>query len=254
MKNCIILNYHSIYNSLDNEGYDSIFSIHKKDFVEHLKLIKSSGLKILSLRELHKIDLENGNYVCLTFDDGHPSDFNIVFPLLKEYDLKASFYITMKNVPEDSPRWLEYKKMEQAGFEIGAHGLTHSYLSELTYTNQLIELKESNRIVKEKIGSSVEYFSLPGGKFNGDTVTLANSLGIKGLLTTNFGVNNLEKVPFKLKRCSIKKDFSIDKLKKLLDLDSKLIRRETNISQLKKIGQNIVGSKLSDRINYILQR
>lgn len=61
--------------------------------------------------------------VSLTFDDGNPSQLNIVVPMLEKYGLKASFYInTGENYRERLAPW---RAIAQSGHEIGNHTISH---------------------------------------------------------------------------------------------------------------------------------
>lgn len=250
-KNCVILNYHSVLHHSHEGEADPIYSIYRRDFIEHLKIIQNSGLRVVTIPQLLNPDQENS--VALTFDDGFTSDYEIVYPLLKEFNFTASFFPTMKNVPEQSSRWHEYREISRQGNYIGAHGFTHQYFSDMDYRQQLFELRESTRIVSQNIGQNPRVFALPGGKYNKHTLEIADSLKIQGLLTTNFGLFNLDEQPFLLNRCTIHRNYSVTKLKQLLNFDSNLIRRENRISKIKKVGQKMLGSTLSDKLNYLLK-
>jgi peptidoglycan/xylan/chitin deacetylase (PgdA/CDA1 family) len=253
MSQCIILNYHSITGN-DNREEDPVYSVCRADFTEQLQMIRTSGVRILTLPELFKTHEEDKNCVCLTFDDGFPSDYAVVSPLLHQYGMKASFFVTLKNVPAGSPRWTEYKQLALEGNYIGAHGMSHAYLTDLDPDRQLYEIQESGRIVSLNTGLSSDFFALPGGKYNADTLEIAGSLHLKALLTTDFGVCSREDVPFLLKRCTIRKNYSKDKFMGLLHFDQTRIRREISISKIKKAGLAFLGNKLSDRINYLMKR
>ena len=62
--------------------------------------------------------------VSLTFDDGTESQLELGGPLLEKYGLKASFYLNT-GVNRPDKQWLEWKKVQEAGHEIGNHSTTH---------------------------------------------------------------------------------------------------------------------------------
>ena len=65
--------------------------------IELVKLIKFVGRKnILNADEYYdkfKNNLLKKNHICLTFDDGIKSQFDIAIPVLDEYKIKAFFFI-----------------------------------------------------------------------------------------------------------------------------------------------------------------
>jgi peptidoglycan/xylan/chitin deacetylase (PgdA/CDA1 family) len=255
MGKCIVLNYHSIIDPMIGEGhYDPIFSVPQTDFIAHLKMIKASGLKILPLQKIFDQKSSLDNYVVITFDDGHSSDYKVAFPLLKEFGITASFFLTMKNVPPDSHRWKEYKEMALHGNYIGAHGMTHQYFTNLSYAQQIYELRESKKIISEIIGITPCFYSPPGGKYNSDTIKISKSLGFKGILTTTFGICDLDNIPFLINRCTIHNKYPYSKLLKLVHLESKFLRGEIRWAKIKGAGQKILGSQFCDKINYFLRK
>lgn len=73
-------------------------------FERHLKYFLSSGFKPCSVSQL--VDsLKNGlnnKTVTITFDDGLKSQFTNAFPLLEEYNFPACFFLTTKNLTENT--------------------------------------------------------------------------------------------------------------------------------------------------------
>jgi|GEM_PF-2613849 len=60
----------------------------------------------------------------LTYDDGLPSHINTVAPILKKYNFKATFYITMSSpsLYEEMSKW---KSLAIEGHELGNHTNYH---------------------------------------------------------------------------------------------------------------------------------
>ena len=69
--------------------------------------------------------------VSLTFDDGMQSQLKLAFPLLEKYGLKATFYLFPRR-----ERWRErlepWRKVHQAGHEIGNHTASHICSRQMT--------------------------------------------------------------------------------------------------------------------------
>ena len=79
------------------------------------------------------------------------------------------------------------KEMINNGIEIGSHTIDHSKLSKLTYNEQVYNLKQSKKIIDEKLGIDCRYLSYPFGKYNKTTVTTSGKWAYKsnGIYTLN---------------------------------------------------------------------
>jgi peptidoglycan/xylan/chitin deacetylase (PgdA/CDA1 family) len=62
----------------------------------------------------------------ITFDDGCPSIFTKVVPLLNQYHYKASFFI-IASAAEQKNEWALWNDLILQGHEVGNHSLTHEY-------------------------------------------------------------------------------------------------------------------------------
>ena len=88
--------------------------------------------------------------VSFTFDDGYPSDINLVYPLFVEESLKCTFFVNPGRVTED--RWSQWAFIHDQGFEIGNHGLMHRNLKELGKDELHVEITTAYELIKLHIG------------------------------------------------------------------------------------------------------
>lgn len=101
----------------------------------------------------------------LTFDDGPSERTDEVLAILAEKDVKATFFVTGKEKPEDLARM---KKLVEAGHTIGMHSYSHDYAK--VYASVESFLDEFYRIFKQiqqTTGVSPTVFRFPGGSING---------------------------------------------------------------------------------------
>lgn len=107
----------------------------------------------------------------LTFDDGDLSIYAIVYPLLKELGVRATFFIVPNFIGEVGyMSWDQLREMsryrDDAGvqlFSFGSHSLTHRALGDLDWEEVLYEMKESKRILEEQLQEAVLTIALPFG-------------------------------------------------------------------------------------------
>ena len=104
--------------------------------------------------------------VTTSWDDGHKCDARLA-RLLKEYGLKATFYVAPENqefAKQDLLSLLEIKGLSQ-DFEIGAHSMTHRRLPTISEQEAANEIIESKAVLEQVIGKEVKVFCYPGGAY-----------------------------------------------------------------------------------------
>ncbi len=118
----------------------------------------------------------NDSCLSFTFDDRLESHYDNVYPLLKERNFGGTFFVIM-NLTQFEDRDLmsieEMMEMQDNGFEIGSHTLTHQKSTELEAKELEKELKESKRILEEN-GFVVDSFSFPYRNYDDDILEQAN--------------------------------------------------------------------------------
>jgi len=83
--------------------------------------------------------------VSITFDDGREEQYRQFYPILNEYDLKATFYITTQRIGwKGVMGWDELKTLYKDGNEIGSHTHTHAHLTTLSDNRLEFEFKKSH--------------------------------------------------------------------------------------------------------------
>ncbi len=140
-----------------------------------LLIVISIGIIIIA----KNTNINKKSCLSLTFDDGLESDYTIAYPLLKEKNFSATFFI-IANITSDpdeiNRRFLkpyQIKELSEAGFEIGSHSLSHKMLTTLSNEEIEKELKESKDLLEKNYNMTVNSFAYPYGKYNKEIVKLA---------------------------------------------------------------------------------
>lgn len=108
-----------------------------------------------------EIQWPTGKVIYLTFDDGPGPDTTALLDLLKQYGVKATFFVT--NRGSRGELWRMYKE----GHSIGMHSMTHDYnsiyASEEAFFNDLYGIQD---IIYRETGTRPTLMRFPGGGSN----------------------------------------------------------------------------------------
>jgi peptidoglycan/xylan/chitin deacetylase (PgdA/CDA1 family) len=108
----------------------------------------------------------------LSFDDGMDNNLSVLAPLLREYGLPATVFVTTGLMGRPNP-WLdprsgsrmltadELRELAGAGVEIGAHTVTHPDLSLLDAAACRREVQDSRDTLRDVTGGPVTSFAYP---------------------------------------------------------------------------------------------
>jgi peptidoglycan/xylan/chitin deacetylase (PgdA/CDA1 family) len=218
--------YHSVSNSANYGDLPSSlhpfgYRVTEADFRGHLEALREGGWSTIQLEDLAAAGEGSGvlpqRPLILTFDDGYADNLETVLPLLRDGGFRAAFFLSVSHLGRPGMlNWAGAGELLGAGMEIGSHGMDHDILSGRSERQLWWELYESRRILGEKLGSEVRYFSLPRGYLPPVLPRLARVAGYRGLCTSRPGFNTLQTDPFRLRRFPIRTGLTRRELSSLL--------------------------------------
>jgi len=202
--------YHEIYRpeerdhlrSLTNPDYNTEVNVFRKQ----MAYLYARRMKTLTIDELFSKGsfIQGEGTICLTFDDGWRGNYLHAYPILREYGLKATFFIATDLIGKPFyMAWEDIKEMAASGMSIQSHTVTHRPLAHMGGERVLFELSESKRVIEERLGQEVRHLSLPHGSGNGSTWSIAKEVGYKSICTSDIGVHSLESNGAWLRRINI---------------------------------------------------
>lgn len=107
---------------------------------------------------------EGRKKVYLTFDDGPSTGTEEILAILKEYDVKATFFVVGK---EDDYSMEMYKKIVEEGHTLGMHSYSHQYSTIYQSVEAFAQdVKRQEDLLKEATGEDIRLFRFPGGSSN----------------------------------------------------------------------------------------
>jgi len=125
--------------------------------------------------------------ISISFDCAWGVDYtDKILEILKENEATATFFM-VKFWTEKYPEYV--KKISSSGCEIGTHSSTHPYMSKLSKSEIINELKGSSAAIEKITGKKVELFRPPYGDYDDLVVDTAKE---EGLYTIQWDVDSLD--------------------------------------------------------------
>lgn len=169
------------FHTLDN--LPSVTSFSPNLFRFGLTNLHENGYRTISLLEAAdclrmKKSFPEKSFV-VTFDDGYETVYKVAFPILQDYGMSATIFITIgengshqdeEKLPSLEGRsmlnWREIKEMKRWGIEFGAHTLTHPDLTRLPQDRMEMEICDSKKIIENILSAPISCFAYPYGRYN----------------------------------------------------------------------------------------
>jgi peptidoglycan/xylan/chitin deacetylase (PgdA/CDA1 family) len=205
-----ILLYHSIGTNLPHDTYGMGISI--ESFKEQIRIIskdKRTGVIPLRFSEDHLSFAENSDKVklAITFDDGYRDNLYTAAPVLLEWGVPFTVFVTSSFLQNNSSVYLSKEDLRELsdmpGVTIGSHGMTHCRLTKLNDRDLVCELLESRSRIEDIIGKKVDMLSYPHGKIDRRVTDAAVESGYRLGLGSRFGINLENTDPMFLRRTEI---------------------------------------------------
>lgn len=214
-----VIMYHRVINNPENEGVHGTY-IYENIFREHMKYLKDKNYTVITFKDLDKIGWRNRfekdkKYVFITFDDGYKDNYDLAFPILKEFGFKATIFLMgsstynewdvkasgEKEFPLMSVEMI--KEMQDYGIEFGAHTFNHPKLNTLSneeIEHQIVDVKKP---LEEKIGKEIITFAYPYGILNDYAKKMVKKAGYTFALATDSGSVCLSDDLYQIRRIAI---------------------------------------------------
>jgi peptidoglycan/xylan/chitin deacetylase (PgdA/CDA1 family) len=141
--------------------------------------------------------------VVLSFDDGYRSHVTAALPILAARSWPGVLNLDLSNV---APSWgvgvRGVRKLVAAGWEVGAHSLTHPDLTSLSGPALTREVSGSRREIRRRFGVLPRFFCYPAGRYDADAIAAVEAAGFDGATTTELGLAG-PATPFTLARVRV---------------------------------------------------
>lgn len=180
-----------LYHGLSDSG-ESVSSererkywVSPKEFRRQLRLIAESGYRVTSLREVWSCETSAKPpwpAAVLTFDDGWASDYETAFPLLAEIGAPGVFFVNTSVIGlRGYLTWSRMAEMQKAGMSFQSHSHNHVDLSRLPKTVLERELRDSKRLLEDRLGQAVDFLAVPYGLISDEVVEAALGMSYRAV-------------------------------------------------------------------------
>ncbi|HEM4538518.1 TPA: polysaccharide deacetylase family protein [Streptococcus suis] len=191
-----ILMYHAIHVMAPEEEANANLIVDPTTFESHLKALQDAGYYTLSPEEAYKVLTENvlpagKKVVWLTFDDSLWDFYSYAYPLLKQYQMKATNNVITGFTEYGQAGHLtldQIREMQTAGLSFQGHTVNHPDLEYSSIEDQTNELTSSKAYLDSQLNQETIAIAYPGGRYSADTVALTEQAGYKLGVTTNNGL------------------------------------------------------------------
>ena len=197
-----------MYHNIDDNATLSKLSVSPQSFRAQMGFLKRHNYNVVSLEELSDL-IKHGKVpyrtIAITFDDGYENNYMNAFPVLKEFGLEATIFISPALIGEEGySTWEELIDMAESGLiAIGSHSMTHAYLPDLPQQKLDMEIFDSKRSIESHIRKDVLAFSYPAGGFNDYVREEVIKAGYKIAVATSPGKKYPKHDLFAMKRLRI---------------------------------------------------
>ena len=159
------------------------------------------------------MNANGGHTFVLTFDDGFANAFRQAMETLPQYKFRAVQFLVvnrigkfneweaqMGEVREPLMNASQVREWLAAGHQIGAHTLTHPFLTRVSFREAREEIFAGKKKLEDLFGVPIRHFCYPYGDRNQALRDLVQEAGYTTACTTEFGVNTPETHPLELRR------------------------------------------------------
>ena len=176
------------YHKVDPRKELGVTSISPERFEKQVNFLKQADYT--SILPLSLFEQTNAiNPILITFDDGYEGIYKYVYPLLKGFGFTATVFLTTGYVgsynrwdASPGPRfmhlnWKQIIEMSDNGICFGSHGVNHVFLTRRSTEVVRYELETSKKILEDRTGKPVYFFSYPYGNYNKRIIEFVREAG-----------------------------------------------------------------------------
>ena len=201
-----ILSYNRVNDVDKNE-----LTLSVEQFDAQMKYLVDDGYNVITPDELLDAWEKGGSLpnkpVIITFDDGNVDDYKNVFPILKKYNLKATFFIITDNVNlyPNYMTWDQAREMQSSGLvDIESHTLSNKSFKQIYSRDKLWDqIYGSKQAIEWYLKKPAKFIAYPEGKYTVEAEEICKEVGYRAGFTVDYGLAHKEPKNYVLDRIPI---------------------------------------------------
>jgi len=209
-----ILMYHRIAVLAGDEPAVTVgLTVDPGEFTLQMQWLKDSGFTSITQMQLYDA-LELGKPlppkpVLITFDDGYRGIATTAAPIMTRVGMIGTAYVITDRIAQlkkTAPTWLTWpqlRTLEQRGWDIGSHTVSHSEIPHMSTDAAMKTLRGSRFVLEKHLGHPVQWFCYPAGAVNAAAVADVQKAGYVLATTTQSGLDHSAANPLELSRIRI---------------------------------------------------
>jgi len=207
------------YHCIKDEAWPHLRPAKVVDFKNQMQYL-SKVYSPISLERMAQ-HIQNGTSlpskaIAVTFDDGYRDNYENAYPILKEYNIPATFFLTTGFIGTgEIPAWdkgyytsektlmlswEQVREMSDSGISFGSHTLSHPFLTRIPRKQAQKEIHLSKDIIEQQIGKPVTTFAYPSGNLDSEIKGIVKEAGYSAAVSTIPGYNSMHDDVHALKR------------------------------------------------------
>lgn len=213
-----ILMYHDV--SPDPEPAFRRYAVTVREFSQQMRWLAESGYEPIDLDVLLAARRGHGTLpahpVVITFDDGLQSCADHAVPVLRDHGFTAVFFLVTDLVGATS-RWMlaeidvelplfgweTARALAGAGFQCGAHTVTHPRLTTIDPARCHEELTGARQRLEQELGRPAAHLAYPFGDWDAAVREMAAEAGYETACSTRAGLSAPDDDPLSLRRITV---------------------------------------------------
>jgi peptidoglycan/xylan/chitin deacetylase (PgdA/CDA1 family) len=186
----------------------------------------------------------------ITFDDGEQSQFQNALPLLADYGVQATYFVTPGLIGSATKflGWDELKALQAAGHSIQSHGWSHKFLTFCSDIELAHELRASKQLLEVMLGNAVEEISIPGGRWDRRVITACARAGYRRVYVSDPWVEAAISGVQVIGRFMARRTTTMAELRKIVDRDPNALWQLKVRSQVRHGLVGLLGDSLYHRL------
>lgn len=162
-----------------------------------------------------------GGMVSIDFDDGWQDQYDNALPILESENVTATFFIiTGTLIPGKYQGYMTAREVSDIyakGQAIGAHTITHPYLTQIPAPEAKKQMLDSKHDLENLLSTTITNFAYPYGDENNEVAAIAHAVGFESARTSTHGTNDGTQNPYFLNAVAVDQDISLAEIKGMVD-------------------------------------